>query len=309
MVALGGCGDNDPSGPGPEMPEHPIESDGLPVVYASGIEEEFHLWLMPETGGDPVQLTHGDGAEAGPVWSPDGSRIAFIAAGNQSEDFDLWVIDADGTGLRQLTDTDDVWEGVPSWSPDGRHLSYSHSLGGVDEGGQIRVLDVDDPDAKQATVADLGDWPSWSPDGAVILYSGDADGTTALFTVPAGGGEATMLNTDGPPGASEASWSPDGSQIAFVASSGDPDAKDPADWNEDIWVMDADGTHARKVVTTDGNDHWMPTWSPDGRHLIYTADGTENEGEIARVDLTTGDVTVLTHNEAHDMMPSWRTTD
>ena len=59
-------------------------------------------------------------------------------------------------------------------------------------------------------------------------------------------------------------------------------------WNEDIWVMDADGTEARKVVTTEGNDHWVPAWSPDGGYLMYSADGEENEGEIARVDLKSG---------------------
>lgn len=313
LVAVAGCGEGDDDGDAsdhvPEMPKHAIASDGLPVVYTSGTGEQFHLWLMPETGGDRVQLTRGEGVEAGPVWSPDGSRIAFVAAGGRSDDFDLWVIDADGTGLRQLTDTEDVWEGVPSWSPDGRHLAYSHSVGGQDEGGEVRILDVDDPGAEQSTVADLGDWPSWSPDGNTIVYSGEADGTAALFTVPAAGGEATKLGAGLPPGAGEPSWSPDGTQIAFAATSGDPNAKDPVAWNEDIWVMDADGTHARKVVTWEGNDHWRPAWSPDGRHLMFTADGAQEEGEIARVDLTTGDLVALTDNKVHDMMPSWRPTD
>src|SRR3954452_9464648 len=138
MVA--GCGE-DPSdrGSGPAGPEHPIASATRTVVYASGTEEQFHLWLMANDGAASVQLTYGDGFEVGPVWSPDGSRIAFLAANDMDHDFDLWVIDADGTGLRQLTDTENVWEGVPSWSADGQHVAYSHSVGALDEGGEVRV--------------------------------------------------------------------------------------------------------------------------------------------------------------------------
>ncbi|MFC7724152.1 hypothetical protein ACFQW6_03470 [Nocardioides sp. GCM10028917] len=53
----------------------------------------------------------------------------------------------------------------------------------------------------------------------------------------------------------------------------------------------------------------MPTWSPESEHLMFTADATEDEGEIARVDLTSGDVVALTDDEAHDVMTSWRPAD
>ena len=96
-----------------------------------------------------------------------------------------------------MTDTDNVWEGVPSWSPDGQHLVYSHSVGGIDEGGDVRVLDVEDPDAQQTVVAVRGDWPSWSPDGNTILYSGYVDETSALFTVPAAGGSRRSCRRTG----------------------------------------------------------------------------------------------------------------
>ena len=68
--------------------------------------------------------------------------------------------------------------------------------------------------------------------------------------------------------------------------------------------MNADGSEARLVVTTTGNDHWVPAWSPDGGSLMYSADGEENEGELARVDLKSGEVTVLTDNDVHDLMPA-----
>jgi Tol biopolymer transport system component len=317
-AVLAGCADDTTTSDwaGPRAPQTRIAAGDQQVVYTAGDgtgadAEAYHLWLMTETGTDPVQLTYGDGAAAGAVWSPDGTRIAFLAGPDPEANFDLWVIGADGTGLRQLTDTDDVNEGQPSWSPDGTRLAYAHT--DQSDIGRIRILDLDDTDAEPRTVAGPGDWPSWSPDGVTILYSGDDDGVARLFTVPADGSsdtsEPTPLEPDGPSGAGEGSWSPDGSRIAFVASSGDPDAADSVDWNEDVWVMDADGSNARQVVTTPGNDHWLPTWSPDGQHLMYTADGTTNDGEIARVDLATLEVTVLTDNDVEDLMPSWRAVD
>jgi len=302
-----GCSDDHSSsrGGGPEGPATTLSTESYQVVYAVGNDQEFHLWLMTAGGDDRVQLTLGGGAEATPAWSPDGTRIAFAAADNRDDDFDLWVIAADGTELMQLTDTDDLNETGPSWSPDGARLVNSQNTLD-DTGAAVRILDVDDPHGKGASVAARGDWPSWSPDGRTILYTGDSGGEEQLFKVPVDGGTPTMLEPNGPGSSYEASWSPDGTKIAFVASSGDVDAQDPAAWNEDIWVMRADGTAARKVVTTKGNDHWLPAWSPDGRQVMYTADGPEKEGEIASVDLSSGKVTVLTKNDINDMMPSWR---
>lgn len=313
LMTLVGCGGNDEEGRGgPGVPAAPLEVVGLEIVYASANgEDEFHLWLMRADGTDPVQLTDGDGVEATAAWSPDGTLVAFAASDDPEGEFDLWLVGADGTGLRQLTDTDDRSEASPSWSPDADRLVYSENTLD-DEGAAIRILEIDAPDGGAVTVVDRGDWPSWAPDGRSILYTGDAGGGVGqLFTVSVDGGEPTMLELDGsatdlPASAYEAAWSPDGTRIAFVASSGDGGSEDPVEWNEDIWVADADGTGARKVVSSPGNDHWMPTWSADGQHLMYSADGTENEGEIARVDVDTGEVTVLTENDRHDMMPSWR---
>ena len=71
--------------------------------------------------------------------------------------------------------------------------------------------------------------------------------------------------------------------------------------NENVGVMRADGTGAHLVVTTPGNDHWQPAWSPDGTRIVYTADREKNEGETTIVDLRTGTTRQLTDNDNHDL--------
>jgi Tol biopolymer transport system component len=93
------------------------------------------------------------------------------------------------------------------------------------------------------TVADVGLWGDWSPDGRQILYTGltEAGEEGALWVVNSDGTGARMLDLPDVRGAYESSWGPDG-RIAFVAASGPADAEDAVEANEDIWVMNPDGT-------------------------------------------------------------------
>jgi Tol biopolymer transport system component len=106
--------------------------------------------------------------------------------------------------------------------------------------------------------------------------------------------------------ASEATWSPDGTQIAFVFAAGDPGAERPEEWNEEVYVMGANSRDPQRLTNTPGNDHWPPSWSPDGRYLAYSADGDPASGEVATVEVETQEVNVLTDDELFDLLPSWR---
>ena len=94
--------------------------------------------------GAPTQLTNNGTGTAGPAWSRDGTRIAFMCrpdAVDPLKPMDICVMNADGSNRTRLTFTDLVFEGTPNWSPDGRKMLFTRSLGpGV--GQELFVMDI-----------------------------------------------------------------------------------------------------------------------------------------------------------------------
>ena len=81
----------------------------------------------------------------------------------------------------------------------------------------------------------------------------------------------------------------------------------PADWNEDVYVVSADGTGVERITTSAGNDHWPPAWSPDGDTIVYSSDGTEAEqGDLMAIDLDTRKVTPLTDTASNEVLADWK---
>jgi TolB protein len=295
-LVLAGCSSADEPG---------FDVAGYPIVFSSNRDGSYDLWLMRADGSDPLQLTSDPGDEGFPSWSPDGERLAFVALDDTNAE-DIYVMNADGTDRQQLTHTDEHCEGTPSWSPDGQRILYAAGACGADNGSSIYVMDSNGGHPHKIVSGDVG-WPDWSPDGRRIAYSAeDEKGMSAVWVSAADGTDRRRLAPPGIIGATESTWSPDGT-IAFVTSSGSPTSEDPADWNEDVFVMDDDGTNLRQITSSTSNDHWPPAWSPDGRRLLYTTQGdTTGDGELVVVDVDTLETTQLTDNDAEDMWVDWR---
>jgi Tol biopolymer transport system component len=163
-------------------------------------------------------------------WSPDGTRIVLTQAS------EIDVMGADGTGMRTLFRDRDAFVVDPVWSPDGRTIAFTR-VGSPTDGSQLWVMrsDGSDPHALVTSVQmhEYSQNPAaWSPDGTKLAFGGDGVEGLQVHVVNADGSGLTQLTQD-PRTALNPSWSPDGSQIAYLSTQEDSGFV--------LYVMDADG--------------------------------------------------------------------
>ena len=255
-----------------------------------------HIGLLNADGTGLTMLTSGPEVDRYPIWSPDGTRIAFVA----SRDLSLGLVVMDADGRHRITLADQVHRAgglhasvsfgsfVPmTWSPDSQRIAFAGDFG---DGPHLYVSPADRPAPERIGPADLdATAPSWSPDGTLIAFrhAEDADHPQAVWLIrPDGGGLHKLSHSpmviDVFPGAA---WAPDGKRLAFLAEG--------MSHSNDVYVINADGTDQRDVTFTPDDEQWA-SWSPDGKRLTVGwfegASGVfvTDVGGTNRVDLPTG---------------------
>jgi TolB protein len=213
----------------------------------------------------------------GPVWSPQGDRIAF-ALGQFFQTVqgpavaDIAVMRGDGTGLRVLTDGSGNF-GFPSWAPDGRRLVYRAASKGKNG---LFIIDVETGGVRALTGGPGSDnFPSWSPTDDRIAFTSNRDGDSEIYTIRPDGTDLRRL-THTPGNEAHCTWSPDGKWIAFAsAGQGFKDESvlhpyNPQPYGE-IYVMRADGSDVR-MLTDNQYEEGTPSWIPLRRKETKKAD-------------------------------------
>ena len=189
-----------------------------------------------------------------PVWSPDGSRIAFTDRDGYFYDSDLWMIDVDGSEPEQLT-ANDYRDRSPVWSPDSNSILFHRSARG------LLVIDVDSKTLRRVTPSDHWDSQlAWSPDGESIAFTRYYE--TIVNVVNPEDGSSWQLTDEF--SSEDPVWSPDGTRIAFTRS-----ARDGARLDQSyIMVADYNGTDLTALT---GEDllAFDPAWSPDGSCITF----------------------------------------
>ena len=177
-----------------------VSPDGHRVLYSAGTFPALRLTVADVDGSNAKSLTDGSTAVFDGRWSPNGTRVAY-AAMDSARKLQVWVMNADGTGARQLTrfsdaDGNSQW---PAWSPDGKRIAvqtgkYSRTPG--ENTAHVWVIDVETGTTTKLAAHDknyLDETPSWFPDGKRLAFQSDRTGRMEVWVMNADGTAARQV--------------------------------------------------------------------------------------------------------------------
>jgi TolB protein len=216
-----------------------LSPDGRTLAYMRRVDENTDIYARPLVSGDPVRLTDNPDYDTNPVWSPDGQWILFRS--DREGRHHVYRMRADGSEQSSLY-SDTLRISSPMWSHDGGRIAF---YVGEMEATELFVMNADGSNVKQITQ---------TPAGWVRILAARTDGS----------GQDPLGNALDDP---EASWSPDGTQIAYAFLQTEGDI-----WQRQIYKMNVDGSGAVNLSNNLYSDA-APVWSPDGRWIVYESMG------------------------------------
>ncbi len=246
----------------------------VPRDAASGIGIEKILplgevYVLDSYNSKPRHLVLGEF----PAISPDGARIAYCERAGDGRGYgQMYVINADGSGRKQITNVKHAGECFPQWSPDGLRIVFVEF---GDHTSTIRVMDSDGQNPKSIT---SGSHPKWSPDGKGILFTRSDGGTNvSIWVVNADGTEVHKITEVNYPPVNP-SWFPDGQAIAFEQKLNDRTA---------IYEVNVDGTNLHLLQSNVQVSLCAPILSPNGKFLVAEAQATRSLPMVVLIEVST----------------------
>ncbi|GAB3346753.1 S9 family peptidase [Modestobacter lapidis] len=284
-----------------------VSPDGRTAVVAVTrldlVADEYRsqLWTVPTDATAPARPLTSGHTDSAPAFSPDGRWLAYLSAEPKGRP-QVHVLAVGGGSARRLTDHH-LGAGAPVWSPDSRRLAYTARL---PEPGRYGT-DEDVPASAEAprlitTLKYRQDALGFGTDRRshvfVVDLPGELDDDAAPTPQP-------VQITDGDVDDSDVTWSPDGTELAFVSARHE---RADADLVTDVYVVRTDGSELRRV-TAGRSGCLQPAYGPDGDTLYLTAqpdlgpagvDFVARNATLCRVPVSGGDPVPVLDPEEHD---------
>jgi Tol biopolymer transport system component len=264
--------------------------DGIYVMHADG------------SGIRPLRRGGAARGASGLVWSPDGSRLAFLSVRTG----EIWAVDADDSHLVRVAAGYQALS--PTWSPDGRRIAFSKR---DSSGRDIWVMNADGSNQQRLARTDVWEFElDWSPSGKAIAFSDYTSLAPFLGVVSTRAGTAHVLTAKFVYDAATPRWSPNARLLAFTRWQ-------TAFHTAEIYLTSAGGD-SQVRLTHNGLADGQPTWSPDGKKIAFVRwRGSPRfacvgyatvcgPSDIYVMNADGTGVTRLTHTPAAEGNPAWQ---
>ena len=263
------------------------DRDGNREIYSCDL-----IWLDGYTqwkGDNLINLTNSPQNDWTPVYSPVENKIAFSTFFPSNDNYDIFIMDSDGTNKENLTNTSG-YEKFPQFSPDGSFLIYQGWQKGKMEIFFIGLMDKNNINITRNVRSDdiLSHGNSFSQDSETIVFTSERDGNRNIYLTKINGLEIEQLTTH-ESNDYEPTFSPDGKSIIFTTE---------RDGNKEIYNLNLETKKLNNLTKNNGDD-WNPRFYPDGQKILFqsTRDGN---WEIYMMDLNGRNQTNLTNHPSTD---------
>jgi Tol biopolymer transport system component len=191
-----------------------VSPDGKQIAFSENYVNK-DVWIFDTVRGTEDRATY-EGQNTFPIWSPDGSRIAF----RSDRSGPLRIYMGKSINSREVVELTQGLMDVPSsWTPDGKELAFTRGSASIGGSSDIYVVSVDQPNNPRAIVATNASeiYPEFSPDGKWLAYCSNETGRVDLYVQPfPGSGKRVTITNEGV--VSEPAWSKNSSELFYRAN-------------------------------------------------------------------------------------------